>query len=299
MKTKVQLVLGSGGARGIAHIGVIEGLLQDGYEIVEIAGCSMGAVVGGMFCAGQLFAYRDWLVKQTKSDVYGLFDMAFSKQGLVKGERIFGVLRQMAGDHLIEHLPIPFMAIGTDILSSTEVLFTSGDLYKALRASTGIPGAFTPITEGNRLFVDGGVLNPLPVNHIKRRKDAIVVAVNLYGDPSPVVQESSNAVETDSGSSAMLARLRKYFYPAAKTEVKSEPVAELPVFSMFELLDLSLDLTLDRLVEANLKLCPADLVVEIPRNSCSVFEFYRASELIDIGREAYVKARDRQVPLPH
>ena len=275
----------------MAHIGVIDMLQQDGFEIVEVVGCSMGAVVGGMYCSGHMEAYREWLLKQSKTDIYRLFDMAFSRQGLVKGERIFGVLRQMAGEQLIEKLAVPFAAIATDMLSRTEVVFDSGDLYKALRASTGIPGAFTPVAYQNRLFVDGGVLNPLPINHVKRRDDAIIVAVNLNGAIGPpTAKVNTTQVDNANEKSDILARVRRYFYPPGKSDANREPASDMPTFSMFELLDASVDLTVDRLTSLSLQVYPADMVVEIPRNVCSVFEFHRAAELIDIGKAAYVKA---------
>ena len=294
MKKKVQLVLGSGGARGIAHIGVIEMLLQDGYEIMEVVGCSMGAVVGGMYCAGFLPQYTEWLLKQSKSDVYRLFDITFSMQGFVKGERIFGILQQLAGKQLIENLPVSFVAVATDMLTRTEVHFTEGDLYKALRASTGIPGVFTPVAENKSLFVDGGVLNPLPVNVIKRRDDAIIVAVNLNGafsneSVSEKEPELHDANEVATESQAMLTKLRRFFN-SATTEAKTPSPPAIPTFSMFELLNASYDATLDRLVEINLATSPADVLVEIPRNTCSVFEFYRSAELINIGKSAYTNA---------
>ncbi len=163
-------------------------------------------------------------------------------------------------------------------------------MYKALRASTGIPGAFTPVAYENRLFVDGGVLNPLPISHVKRREDAIIVAVNLNGaieNTGAKPNVADNTIEkTD-----ILTRVRKYFYPTGKNEPATEPTVEIPTFSMFELLDASIDLTVDRLTDLSLKVYPADMVVEIPRNVCSVFEFHRAAELIDIGKAAYIKAR--------
>ena len=293
MQKKVQLVLGSGGARGIAHIGVIQMLLQDGYEIVDVIGCSMGAVVGGMYCSGFLPQYTEWLLKQTKNDVYRLFDITFSRQGFVKGERIFGVLEQLAGKQLIETLPIPFVAIATDMLTRTEVHFNQGDLYKALRASTGIPGVFTPVAENKSLFVDGGVLNPLPVNLVKRRDDAIIVAVNLNGsfsneEVSGKEPEIHDAHQTESESQTVITKLRRFFNSASETQ---KPLTgEAPSLSMFELLNASYDATLDRLVEVTLATSPADILVEIPRNTCSVFEFYRAAELIDIGKASYTKA---------
>lgn len=226
MKKKVQLVLGSGGARGIAHIGVIQLLLQDGYEIIEVAGCSMGAVIGGMYCAGFLPQYTEWLLKQTKSDVYRLFDITFSMQGFVKGEKIFSVLEQLAGKQQIENLSVPFTAIATDMLSRTEVHFNAGDLYKALRASTGIPGVFTPVAENKSLFVDGGVLNPLPIDIIKRRNDAMIVAVNLNGAFSNEATagnepEIHDAHQTESESQAMLTKLRSFFNYTTKSEIKT------------------------------------------------------------------------------
>jgi NTE family protein len=296
MKKKVQLVLGSGGARGIAHIGVIEQLLKNGYEIVDVVGCSMGAVVGGMYCSGHLEAYTEWLLKQTKTDVYRMFDLSFSMQGLVKGERIFSVLQQMTGEQLIENLPIPFSAIATDILSRTEICFDKGDLYKALRASTGIPGVFTPIADGNSLYVDGGVLNPLPVDMVKRRDDAIIVAVSLNGAFENEVAVAVDVPETplEPGDPDMLTRLKNYFNIGNKNTTKEGVAPVIPTFSMFELFSTSYDASLDRMVEQTLKMYPADVVIEIPRNVCSVFEFYRAAELIDIGKKAYEKAMNKK-----
>ncbi len=295
MKKKVQLVLGSGGARGIAHIGVIQMLQQEGYEIVEVIGCSMGAVIGGMYCSGFLSQYTDWLLKQTKSDVYRLFDITFSMQGFVKGEKIFAVLEQLAGKQLIENLPIPFTAIATDMLTRTEVHFTEGDLYRALRASTGIPGVFTPVAENKSLFVDGGVLNPLPVNLVKRRDDAIIVAVNLNGSfsnevPAENKTETDGMAKAESESQAILTKLRGFFNSSSKSEAKAPEAVVIPTFSMFELLNASYDATLDRLVEVTLENSPADVLVEIPRNVCSVFEFYRAAELINIGKVSFTSA---------
>lgn len=301
MKKKVQLVLGSGGARGIAHIGVIQRLLEDGYEIVEVVGCSMGAVVGGMYCSGHMQEYTEWLLKQSKTDIYRLFDITFSLQGLVKGERIFGVLKQMAGERDIEKLPVPFTAVATDMLSRTEIHFTEGNLFKALRASTGIPGVFTPVADNGRLYVDGAVLNPLPVDVLKRRKDVSIIAVNLNGAMEADVIRVP-APEPEQNEQDLWARLRGYFSDTAKSDTEIEqpepietkavnpaPVV-MPSFSMFELLSASYDASLDKLAAMSLKEHPVDMLIEIPRNSCSVFEFYRAAELIEIGRKQYDKA---------
>ena len=298
MRKKVQLVLGSGGARGMAHIGVIEMLLADGYEIIEVYGCSMGAVIGGMFCTGHLKEYKKWLLKQTKSDIYSLFDITLSMQGFVKGERIFGVLEQMAGKQLIEDLKIPFVAVATDMLSRKEVHFRTGDLYKALRASTGIPGVFKPVVENKCLFVDGGVLNPLPVNLVQRRDDAMIVAVDLNGPfdlmgLKPAMLAAGAIAEMQIETNDVISKLKKFFFTEKANIATPEKAPVPPSMSMFEILDASYDATLDRLVEVMLQANPADVLIKIPRNSCAVFEFYRAAEIIEIGRKAYEKAMDK------
>lgn len=303
MKKKVQLVLGSGGARGIAHIGVIQRLIEDGYEIVEIVGCSMGAVVGGMYCAGHLEAYTEWLLKQSKTDVYRLFDITFSLHGLVKGDRIFQILEEMAGRHKIEDLAVPFTAVATDMHRRTEVHFTEGNLFKALRASTGIPGVFTPVADKGRLYVDGAVLNPLPVDVLHRRNDASIVAVNLNGALQPdVILPIPKPAEPEEKGPDFWTRLKTYFDIAqgsagekkepetVETEAEDPVPVSVPSFSMFELLSASYDASLDKLAAMTLREHPVDVLIEIPRNTCSVFEFYRAAELIEVGRKQYDKA---------
>ena len=297
---KVQLVLGCGGARGIAHIGVIDKLLADGYEIAEVVGCSMGAVVGGLYCSGHLPAYKEWLLKLVKSDIYRLFDFTLSKQGWVKGEKIFSVLHEMTGEVLIENLPIPFTAVATDMASRTEIHFKTGNLHKALRASTGIPGIFTPIVDEKKLYVDGGVLNPLPLNLVKKRDDTIVVAVNLNGTNAepPAVEIAEDAAEKSNNpeeSTDMISRFKKYFSSIAKeSAIEKEKPEELPNLSWYEILSASYDASLDRLADMMIMVHPPDVLIEIPRNTCSVFEFYRAEELIKAGEQAYELAMARK-----
>ncbi|MFN8250883.1 MAG: patatin-like phospholipase family protein [Ferruginibacter sp.] len=258
MSGKVHLVLGSGGARGIAHIGVIEMLQSAGYEIASITGCSMGAVVGGMYCAGSLQLYKDWLCTLTKTSVFSLFDFTFTKQGFVKGEKVLGKLKELAGDHEIENLPVPFTAVATDMMHKKEIHFTKGNLYKALRASICIPGIFTPVADEQHLMVDGGVLNPLPLNLVKKQPGEKIIAVNLNGAmPLPAGQQLTNGKPSS--------------------------------LSIISLLNNSYDLTQDRLTELMIQLFPPDILVEIPRNTCTAFEFYRAAELIEAGKQAWTK----------
>src|SRR5688572_24125800 len=162
-KKNIRLVLGSGGARGMAHIGVVEELEREGFHIKQVVGCSMGAVVGGIYCAGYLKEYKHWLISLTKLDVFKLLDFTFSSQGFVKGERVFKAIEQLIGDHQIENFPIPFTAVAADVVRKREVHYQSGSLFKALRASIAMPTVFTPVMDGKSQLVDGGVLNPLPL----------------------------------------------------------------------------------------------------------------------------------------
>lgn len=290
---KVHLVLGSGGARGLAHIGVIEVLEEKGYEIVSVTGCSMGAVVGGMYAAGYLRAYRDWMLTLTKTMQFRIMDFTLARQGFLKGERIFNILQEVTGPQLIEHLKIPFTAVATDMVQNREVHYRCGDLYKAFRASIAIPGVFTPVMENGQFLVDGGVLNPLPLNLVTPKADEGVVAVNLNGAPAPVatdVEEEQEEVRV----------LWKWLSPIMQdTKKEQKEVLPAAAYSLRELLLSSYNMTQDRLADLMLQAYPPDLLVEIPRNTCSTFEFYKAKSLIEQGREACRQALQALNQKPH
>ncbi|HEY9006308.1 patatin-like phospholipase family protein [Ohtaekwangia sp.] len=284
----VRLVLGSGGARGMAHIGVIEELLKEGYTIREIAGCSMGAVVGGIYCAGYLHEYKRWLINLTKLDVFRLLDFTFSTHGFVKGERVFKAIEEFIGDHQIERFPIPFTAVATDMTSRKEIHYKSGSLFKALRASIGIPTVFTPVIDGRLQLVDGGVLNPLPLNVITREPDDLVVAVNLNA-AVPTHHNNHHPPTENKEQAAYLKMLNAFRTQVLKMDVHhAEEQAERLGF--LDLLNRSYDLTLDRLTELTIDMHKPNIVVNISRDACGIFEFYRANEIIEEGRKAFREA---------
>ena len=259
---KVHLVLGSGGARGMAHIGIIEKLEEEGYEIIDVIGCSMGAIVGGIYAAGHLLTYKEWLLYLTKTRIFNILDFDFSMQGFLKGERVFRELEEFTVPQRIEDMKIRFRAVVADVLHNKEIIYDSGDLYKALRASIAIPGTFTPVFEKDRLLVDGAVLNPLPLNHVRKKGDELIIAVNLNGfSPDPTM------VERIKGNSH-----------------------QMPSYSLRELLLKSYKMTQDRLSALILETHPPDIYIEIPRNTCTTFEFHKAKDLIEIGKNAYVAA---------
>ena len=194
MKKRVALVLGSGGARGYAHIGVIEELERRGYDIACIAGCSMGAVVGGIYAAGKLDQYRDWIQSLDYLDVLRLVDVSF-RLGAIRGEKVFGQIRNIVGEINIEDLRIPYTAVATDLTHQQEIWFQEGCLHQAMRASAAIPSLFTPVMQGNRMLVDGGLLNPLPIVPVVSSHCDLIIAVNLNsthqnGYQLPVIQRA-------------------------------------------------------------------------------------------------------------
>jgi NTE family protein len=281
----VSLVLGSGGARGMAHIGVIEQLEKEGYRIKEVVGCSMGAVVGGIYCAGYLNEYKHWLVTLTKLDVFKLLDFTFSTQGFVKGERVFKAIEQLIGDHKIENFKIPFTAVAADLISKKEIHYHSGSLFKALRASIAIPTIFTPVTEGKAQLVDGGIVNPLPINLINRSANTLVVAVNV--NSSIPFTKVTNAV-VNKEKAAYVKMLDAFRSQILKIDINAEAVIEK--FGFFDLITKSYDMTQDKLTELMIAMHRPDVVVEISRDACGVFEFYRANEIIEEGRRALTTA---------
>lgn len=178
-KQKVALVLSMGGARGIAHIGVIEELLRRDYEITSIAGSSMGAMVGAMYASGKLEECKEWLSSWDKRKMWELVDLTLSRDGLVKGDRFIKELKQIIPDMNIEDLPIPYVAMATDIVRDEEVRFDSGNLFDAIRASISIPMLFRPLRKDGMVLIDGGILNPLPLSHVHRTEGDILIAVDV------------------------------------------------------------------------------------------------------------------------
>ena len=165
----VSLVLGSGGARGLAHIGVIRALEEAGvFEVRSVSGSSVGALIGAMYAAGKLNEYEEWVRTLTTRDIWGLLDFSFTWSGLFKGDKLMSKMQEMLGDVLIEDLPVAFTAVATDVDRRREVWLDRGSLYEAVRASIAIPGFFTPVVRDNCVLVDGGLLSPLPIAPVQR-----------------------------------------------------------------------------------------------------------------------------------
>jgi NTE family protein len=277
-KPTVALALGAGGAKGLAHIGAIEEIEAQGYQIVSIAGTSMGALIGGVYAMGKLDVYRDWAVTLARFDVFKLLDWTFSGGGLIKGERIIGTLRELIGDICIEELPLAFTAVATDLDREREVWLTRGSLFDAIRASIAIPTVFRPHTIDGRRLVDGALLNPVPVTPLIRDPADYLFAVSMDGvaQMAPAVVTEDNPTE-DTGLTQRIGGFIGRLLPSSEGKPR-EPGA-------WDLLNQSMDLMQANLSRLRLAAYEPDLLIQLPRNVASAYEFYRAGELIERGRE--------------
>lgn len=179
---RVALALGSGGARGYAHIGVIEVLAERGYEIVDVAGTSMGALVGGLHAAGSLPAFTEWARSLTSRELLRLLDPSLRAPGAIRAEKVLGAVSELLDGALIEDLPIRFTAVATDLLARKEVWFQEGPVAAAIRASIALPSFITPVVINGRLLADGGLMNPLPIAATLATHADLTLAVTLSGD---------------------------------------------------------------------------------------------------------------------
>ena len=283
-KQKVALVLSSGGARGLAHIGVIEGLEAHGFEITSIAGTSMGSLVGAFKACGELDTYKKWAINLDRLDVFKLIDFTFSVTGFIRGEKVFKSLEEIIKDRPIESLAIPFAAVATDINHKKEKVMSAGSMYQAIKASVAIPTVIKPVNFEDHKLIDGGVLNPVPVNRVHRTQGDILVVSNVSSSKS--YKSPSQSKEEDEDD--YLAMLNKFKNKWAKLLPGSSSAKEK--LGYFELLNRSIDLMQDQLTELILQQSQPEILAEVSRDACNTFEFYRAEEMIQAGREAIEEA---------
>ena len=276
--TTVALALGSGGARGLAHIGVIQWLVENGYLIRALAGCSMGALVGGIYATSKLDVYAQWVSGLERAHVVRLLDPVFDR-GLFKGERLMSALRELIGDCAIEELPVPFTAVATDLASGDEVWLRHGRLFDAIRASIATPLIFTPFQDGERTLVDGALVNPIPIAPMLEAHTDLTIAVDLCG-PAGAGRAQARAALREDGVGGMRGFIEAQLGRAS--DASARWITEFAVASM------------QAMRESRATPKPAtrspDITVEIPRDACGMHEFWRAEELIALGRERAAQA---------
>ena len=312
---RVALALGSGGARGYAHIGVITELRERGYEIVGIAGSSMGALVGGLQAAGKLDEFAGWAMSLTQRAVLRLLDPSITSAGVLRAAKILDAVRDILGDVTIEDLPIPYTAVSTDLIAGKSVWLQRGAVDAAIRASIAIPGVITPHILDGRLLADGGILDPLPMAPIAAVNADLTIAVSLSGSEAgreqPTAGEPRATTEwwnrmwrsTSSlfESSTMLNRfgLAQEDADAGDSDpsgdsgdelVDGSKEASVPRLGSFEVMNRTIDIAQAALARHTLAAYPPDLLIEVPRTACRSLEFHRAAEVIDIGHELAAQA---------
>lgn len=278
-KKNIALVLSGGGARGMAHIGVIEALTERGYTITSVAGTSIGCLIGAIYISGRLEDFKKWVVKRSKLDVIKLMDFAISKSGLIKGEKVFRQLKKYIPDESIEHLPIPYVAVAVDIKNHQEVVFREGPLIEAIRASISIPTVFRPLVSNGMELVDGGVLNPLPLDVVYRTPGDKLVAVDLNADIEYTPLES---FEPNKGNEKNYEKALEFINEKWSAFFKNGKQKRT---GFFDLITHSIYAMQMKLTQEAIERHKPDIVVSISKNACDIFEFYRAEEMIAYGKK--------------
>lgn len=304
MGKNVALVLGSGGARGLAHIGAIEALEERGYTITSIAGCSMGSIIAGMYAAGQLKEAKEWFLSVDKQLILRMMDInLLSGNSLVKGERIIKELEKVVPDRPIESLNIPCTLVATDMIHSDEVLFRTGSLFEAVRASISIPLFFKPVQIGQQLLIDGGILNPLPLHVVERTPGDILVAADISGKDSLPIEAVYEPIDVE----GKLAEVKKSGIPVPKSweqqlrllgkkvdrilEQRSKDLGRK--VSFVSLLDRMSDIQIQQNTLLSLQLTPPDVHSVMRQYAYNTFDFVKAEQIIADGKKLMSEALDK------
>ena len=273
MKT-VSLVLGSGGARGYTHIGVIEEIEKRGYKIEAISGSSMGALIGGLYACGKLQEYKEWVLGLDIIDIAKLVDFSFFNNGMIKGDKVFNILEKMIGRVNIEDLPIEYSAVATDITKQKEVWLQKGDLLEAIRASIAIPTIFTPKKIDDRYLIDGGVLNPLPIAPTLSANTDITIAVNLNATNTKNYNIKIPKEEIEKQN-----KILEWFFEFKKSSFFDDD--EMGIFTIF---GKTIDIMQNNILECKMAGYKPDIMINIPNDICGFYEFNKAYEMIELGK---------------
>ncbi|MFT6897340.1 MAG: NTE family protein [Paraglaciecola sp.] len=307
---KIGLALGSGAARGWAHIGVIQALEELGIKIDVVAGCSIGAYVGAAYASDRLDPLEEWVRSLTEWQVFALMGVGLYRGGLVSGLKVFKALKDNFCAQTFEDLTKPFACVATDLYSGKEINFLTGSVVDAVRASCAIPGLFPPTNHNDRWLVDGGVVNPVPVNLCRHLGADIVFAINLSADFRPQAMEQNkleherNQQKITEFFSKSQAQIQNWF----KGETKSAPVSSHPPApplakgkaegknnapSMIGVMASSLEILQARVTRSRLAGDPPDILIEPQLRDFGMMEFYRADELIEEGRNSVKRIADQ------
>jgi NTE family protein len=278
-KKDIALALSSGGARGLAHIGVIEELESQGYRITSIAGCSMGALIGGVYAAGKLEEFREWMKTVDKKKMLELTDFSLSLNHIVKGTRIIKAIMEFVPDMPIEDLPIPYCAVATDWVSGREVVIDKGSLFEAIRASISLPSFYEPVRRDGMILIDGGVVNPIPMNRVKRQEGDLLVGVDVSGHDYKAQWEKMNKLaERQKHDKSLKAKLLDMIIP------------DNIEFNYYTLLSRTSSIMIRQNSLLMAQLTKPDILIDIQMSRYGSFDYDKSERLITIGRNKARKA---------
>lgn len=279
MAKDVALVLSSGGARGLAHIGAIEELEAQGYHITSIAGCSMGALIGGVYAAGKLEEFREWMKTVDRKKMLELTDFSFSLNHLVKGTRIIEAIMEFVPDMPIEDLPIPYCAVATDWGAGHEVVLDKGSLFEAIRASISLPSFYEPVRRDGMILIDGGVINPIPLNRVKRKAGDILVGVDVSGhDYEKQWKKMQKLTEVQKHDKSLKAKLLGMIIP------------DNIEFNYYTLLSRTSSLMIRQNSILMAQLMKPDILVDIQMSRYGSFDYDKSEKIIAVGRQKTLQA---------
>ena len=269
----IALALSSGGARGLAHIGVIEELEAQGYHITSMAGCSMGALIGGVYAAGKLEEFRDWMKTIDRKKMLELTDFSLSLNHLVKGTRIIKAIMEFVPDVRIEDLPIPYCAVATDWISGREVVIDKGSLFEAIRASISLPTFYEPVRRDGMILIDGGVVNPIPMNRVQRHEGDLLVGVDVSGhDYKAQWEKMQKQAEKQKHDKSLKAKLLDMIIP------------DNIEFNYYTLLSRTSSIMIRQNSLLMAQLTKPDILIDIQMSRYGSFDYDKSERLINIGR---------------
>lgn len=274
MEKDVALVLSSGGARGLAHIGAIEELEAQGYRITSIAGCSMGALIGGVYAAGKLKEFREWMKTVDRKKMLELTDFSLSINHIAKGSRILEAIMEFVPDMPIEDLPIPYCAVATDLKAGREVVFSKGSLFDAIRASISLPSFYEPVQRDGMILIDGGVTNPIPLNRVARHEGDILVGVDVSGHD---YKKQSDIQEE-------MAEKRKRSKSLSQ-QILNKLIPDNLEFNYYTMLSRVSSLMIRQNSILMAQLMKPDVLVDIQMSRYGGFDYDKSEQLIAIGRQ--------------
>ena len=272
----------------MAHIGAIEELEARGYTITSVSGTSIGSLIGGILAAGKIHEAHDWFCSLDKQQILSLTDFSFGLSHMVKGNKVLEAIKEWVPDRDIEDLPIPVAFVATDILNSREVVFTRGKLFEAIRASISIPMCFEPFRYRDTLLVDGGLTNPFPLNRVARTPGDILVGMNISAEDNMLTGSPNVPKELPrKWKIAKINRINRLWGKLAK-----ELDEWTPQINYASLINRTIDVQIQAGCRVMANFCKPDVLAEMPQNAYSTFDFDKAAEIMNRGRELMAKALD-------